>query len=237
MVNTIAIIVAMEGEAMPMIQRLNLEPKAPKDFGFHENFGRGVYQRDLGDKKIFLITNGKDKKYGLNRVSTQPAAVTAYAVIDKLKPDLIISAGTAGGMKDSEIGDVYLSNNTFVYIDRIINLSENDILYGEGHYNYSKLESTALTLGLKLGRVGTGSSLDPSLRDLEQLSKLEVDVVDMEAAAVAEQASEFGVEMMAVKSVTNFLDDQLHTDFENNYKLAVENLAKKVESLITFLIK
>lgn len=57
----------------------------------------------------------------MDNVGTVPAALTAYLAIQALKPDLVISLGTAGGFKSKggEIGDVYLSTG-FANHDRHI---------------------------------------------------------------------------------------------------------------------
>ncbi len=54
----------------------------------------------------------------------------------------------------------------------------------------------------------------------------------MEAAAVGEVAQRFDVPYMAIKSITNLLNENLHADFLKNYKVAVENLAEKISLLI-----
>ena len=50
--------------------------------------------------------------HGVDQVGTVPAALTAYLTLQALQPDLLISAGTAGGFKarGGAIGDVYLSS-------------------------------------------------------------------------------------------------------------------------------
>jgi hypothetical protein len=46
-----------------------------------------------------VVVPGKDQETGVDNVGTVPAAVATYATIDKLKPDLLINAGTSGGFK------------------------------------------------------------------------------------------------------------------------------------------
>jgi hypothetical protein len=57
----------------------------------------------------------------VDNVGTVPAAVTAYLAAQEFKPDLIISAGTAGGFrsKGAGIGDVFLAKG-FANHDRRI---------------------------------------------------------------------------------------------------------------------
>ena len=59
--------------------------------------------------------------HGVDNVGTVPAALTTYLAIQTLKPDLVISLGTAGGFKakGGEVGDVYISTG-FANHDRHI---------------------------------------------------------------------------------------------------------------------
>ncbi len=234
-IERIAIIVAMNDEAEPIIDKLKMKYKNPVKLGINPKLQLEVYQTKINQKKVFLIKNGKDPINDVDRVGTQPAVLTSYAAIESLKPDTIISAGTAGGLKDSQIGEVYVSNSPFVFCDRIIS-SPSYKAYGIGHFNYLPLILAAKDLNLKLGVVATGNSLVPSERDLLELKSLKADVVDMEAAAIAEVAQRLDVKMVAIKSVTNFLDKNLHTDYKNNYKIAVDNLAEKIASLIPHIL-
>ena len=59
--------------------------------------------------------------HGVDNVGTVPAALTTYLAIQALKPDLVISLGTAGGFKakGGAVGDVYISTG-FANHDRHI---------------------------------------------------------------------------------------------------------------------
>ena len=46
------------------------------------------------DSSIFAVVNGKCSQHKCSRVGTQWAALSAYLTIHKLKPDIIINAGT-----------------------------------------------------------------------------------------------------------------------------------------------
>ncbi|MBS0654628.1 MAG: hypothetical protein JSR46_02525 [Verrucomicrobia bacterium] len=235
-INSIAIIVAMEEEAEPIINKLQLWSVPNNYFDIDSRLKLHFFTNKIDGKRVALVVNGKDAVHkNADRIGTQFATRVAEAVCQKMKPDLIMSAGTAGGLKDSNIGDVYVSDNTFVYCDRVINL-DHYREYGEGHFPYFPISSVAAKLGLKLGRVATSNSLDPTSRDKEELAKLDADVVDMEAAAIAEVAKDYEVPVIAVKAVTNYLDKELHTAFKENYSLAVNSLAEKMVDLVPALL-
>jgi 5'-methylthioadenosine nucleosidase len=48
---------------------------------------------------VHVAWNGRCGVHGVDNVGTVPAAIAAYLAIQAFKPDLVISAGTAGGMK------------------------------------------------------------------------------------------------------------------------------------------
>lgn len=58
-----------------------------------------MYSGGHGDVHFHVVVPGKDQETGVDNVGTVPAAVATYATIDKLKPDLLINAGTSGGFK------------------------------------------------------------------------------------------------------------------------------------------
>jgi nucleoside phosphorylase len=231
----IAILIAMQGEADPIIKKFNMETEAPEKYGFHPQLGLKLYRTTQQEKEIFLVVNGYDALHDVERVGTQAAAITAFTVIEKLKPDTIINAGTAGGLKNAKIGDVFISNAPIIYHDRRITLG-NYARYGKGSFAYLDLIHAATALDLKPGVISSGSSLDASADDIRLLNEYDADVVDMEAAAIAEIAARLGVRMIALKSITNFIDDNIHADFEKNYSLAVNNLSDKLAALITYLL-
>ena len=88
---------------------------------------------------------GKCSKHGVDNVGTAPAALTAYLSIQQLKPDLVISLGTAGGFKakGAQIGDVYIST-AFANHDRHIpipvSLSGLTFIRIQSLYCYARLD-------------------------------------------------------------------------------------------------
>ena len=54
---------------------------------------------DVGKMKVTLVWAGQDKRYQVNNVATTASTLSCYVAIQAFEPDLIISAGTAGGLK------------------------------------------------------------------------------------------------------------------------------------------
>ena len=117
MVKSVVIVVAMEAEAKPFIDHLQLK----KNEGvFHKELSAECYsgQSDQGSA-IHIVLNGKCHKYGVDIVGTVGAGVTTFAAIQALSPDLVINAGTCGGFNamGGKVGSIYLCTS-FLNHDR-----------------------------------------------------------------------------------------------------------------------
>ena len=233
----IVLIVAMQTEANPIIQALQF--REYQNLSFTPELGLRTYRADVHGKVVTLVINGRNNQYDVDGVGTNPAILTSYEVCRTLKPDLILSAGTAGGIseKGASIGDVYLSTKQFVYHDRRIALG-NFELYGVGHIRCLKAQRMAKELGLKTGIISTGNSLQLSLADEQQLFQNGATLKEMEIAAIAEVAARFNIPVLGIKSVTNQIGMQTNTalEFERNFQLAVTQLAEKIQVILPYLL-
>lgn len=228
-IQNILILVAMEVEAKAIIKKLNLVPI--NDY-FDSDLPMQAYQSvSATPLKITLVYSGKCKTFKVDRIGKEPAVLMAWESIKIFKPDLIINAGTAGGFKHkgASIGDVYIGSS-LKYHDRLFHINE-FIGYGIGTYASHDLTDIANKIGLKSGVVSTGNSLMPSQEESEQMEKNNADVKEMEAAAIGEVASLKNIPMIAIKTVTDFVDSDCSTQeqFLKNYKIALQNLSQKLE--------
>lgn len=155
---------------------------------------------------VTVVCPGKCRVHGVDNIGTVPAAVTAYLAVQALKPDLVISAGTAGGFagRGAAIGDVFLAT-AFANHDRRIPLEAFDA-YGVWATDAHPAPKLAAAVGLKSGVVTTGNSLDATDTDLAAMAANGAAVKEMEAAGAVWAAHLFGVPMLALKSVTDIVD-------------------------------
>lgn len=65
----------MVGEAMPMIEAMNLQ-RQPNYFGHVAPFH--CFTGDFKGRTVSVVTNGKDKKYGCDNVSTTSSRDQLY---------------------------------------------------------------------------------------------------------------------------------------------------------------
>lgn len=167
------------------------------------------YRTTFRHLNLHLVVNGQDPVYQLDSFGTDAATLSTYLGIRRFAPDLVISAGTAGGFKTrAEIGDVYLSEGSVRYFDRRVSITSPDYQdYAIGFYPVLReAPQIAAALRLKTGIVVTGGSFENSLTDDRQIRNLDGSVVEMEAAAVAKMSMLFKVPFLAVKAIVDFDD-------------------------------
>ncbi len=233
----VALIFAMEAEAAPLIRALNLvldpgfgDPRLP----FRHYRGR---YRDRFE--LLLSLNGKDPRFGVDNIGTEPAALNAYVTLSGFKPDLCINAGTAGGFRKrgGEIGDVYLSDRPLNFHDRRIPLPGGFEEYGFGSYPVANRSGMARELGLKEGGISTGNSLDFTARCLELIDRNEGAAKEMEAAAIGWVAWMLGVPFLALKSITDIVDGEhpAQEEFLRNLETASARIREKTLAVLDYL--
>lgn len=236
MINSLCIIVAMQAEARLIIDQLNLV----ETLQFAPGLPMRAFIGQHNQCTVSVVVSGKDAESGLDLIGTQAATLTTNLAIEFFKPDLIISAGTAGGFdrKNANIGDVYLSYPRVVFHDRRVNIPGWDKM-GKGLFNVYDTREMAKALNLKTGIVTTGNSLDMPPLDEEYIEKLGGEIKEMEAAAVAWVASLHQIPMFCIKAITDLVDSAhpTHLQFNQNLSLAVSKLTKSTINVINYLSK
>lgn len=234
-ISNIVIIIAMQTEAMPVVNRFQL--KEEPDSGFPQGVPWVRYHGVYKDLNINLIWPGKDSSLGVDSVGTISAALVTYAAIQALQPCLIINAGTAGGFKakGAGIGDVYLASDV-AFHDRRIPIPVFD-LYGVGHRQACSTPNLLKELNLKVGRLSTGDSLDMSPHDETSITANDATLKDMEGAAIAYVAELLKVPVVFVKAVTDIVDGEKPTaeEFLQNLAAVTAALDQAVIQLIDFI--
>jgi 5'-methylthioadenosine nucleosidase len=229
-------IVAMQEEADPFIKKHGLKEVTPSPF--LDGMPMVCYSGRVSNIEIHLVWTGRDERYKVNNVATTAASVATYAAFAAFKPDLVLSAGTAGGFGavGARIGDVYLSTKC-VYHNRRIPGGADYEEYGFGHFRSPPLPLLAAKCGLKMGVVSTSDSLDFSPIDLELMRGEGASVKEMEAAAIAWVCQQVRVPFVAIKSITDIVDgpESVESEFYANLKAASEALQEKLSLILALL--
>lgn len=236
---TVAVVMAMLAEAEPVLERLGArEVPLPPEAGplpFRWFVARVAPEPARPPLDVVIAVNGRDRRTGVDKIGTQPAALNAYVTCLHHRPDLVISAGTAGAWasQGTEVGDVFVSRERFVYHDRRIPLPGFDD-YAIGAYPAVDATALVTALGCKSGIVSTGNSLHDSDEDHRMMAEVGASVKEMEAAAVAWVADLLATPMLAVKAVTDLIDHPAGSaaQFTANLSMASARLA---DALVTTL--
>ena len=231
----ICYIVAMQAEAQPFIDHYGVEEI--KDF--FAPLPCKLYTTKILDSTLNIVLNGQ--QHGSDLVGCEAASVATLAAIQRLNPDIIINSGTCGAFKSdgADIADVYLGNGVMFH-DRRVPGDDEWGTQALGNYPvYNKVEEMASAIGMKLGKVTTGSSLDMQPCDLEIIKANGGQLKDMEGAAIAFVCSLFQKPILFVKSVTDLCDNGAETieEFRRNLSKASEALRKANIKVIDYLTK
>ena len=130
----IGIVMAMQAEAKPVIASLGLK-RRHSGLNPESRLPFQIYLGEIDKKDVCLVVNGQCKQHQIDLIGSQPAVLSANHLAQYFKPDIIMSAGTAGGLKKhgAEIGDVYLSDGPICFHDRRIQI-DGFRDYGVGRY-------------------------------------------------------------------------------------------------------
>lgn len=228
----VAILCAMAGEAAPIIQRLALEPCA--DTPWHTRLPMALWRHPNDD--VALVTNGIDAKTGADLIGTVPAGLATAMICQHLEPEVLLVAGAAGGRSGStEIARVHLIDRAYHH-DRRIPLPE-FADYAPGPEPLYCTQELATACGATIASISTGNALDTLHTEQAFFDRHAVTVKDMETAAIAWTANQFGVRCAALRAVTDFFDHAApEAQFLANFERAVNALAESVERAVPTLL-
>lgn len=228
----IALLMAMKGEALPLIKHYNLQKIA-----FHNPIE--VFSNKTGS--ILLCLNGKSKEHDIDNIGTQAATLNAFITITNYKPDLIINCGTAGGFisKGGKIADTYIAKEKICFHDRRIDLPGGFKEYAIGNYPVLDSDFLAKKFNLKQGIISSSDALDYNSTDMEIFHKNNASVKEMEAAAIAWVCQMNNQDFTAIKTITDIVDGEHATadEFLKNFEMASHALKENVIQVLDFLLQ
>jgi nucleoside phosphorylase len=201
-IRTIVIVMAMRAEAAPVVAALGASP-VPVPAGRPHQW----HLAERAGARVVVAVNGMDPRFGVDAVGPEPAVLNTAAAIERFHPDLVVSAGTAGGWagRGGAIGKVYLSFPHVVRHDRRIDIPGFHA-YGEGRFPVVPMRAVATDIDAEPGVVTTGGSLDETAEDVAVMAALDARAKEMEAAAVGWVCATLGVPFVALKTITDLAD-------------------------------
>lgn len=236
----ITYIIAMQAEAQPFIEHFGVK-EIP---GFFSPLPCRLYSTDIAVAdgapiRLNIVCNGR--QHGSDLVGCEAASVATLAAIERLHPDIVINSGTCGGFRTdgADIARVYIGN-ACMFHDRRVPGDDQWGTQALGNYPvWEGARDLAHALGLDMGKVTTGSSLDMQPCDLQIIRENGGQLKDMEGAAVAFVCSLAGVPVLFVKSVTDLCDGGAETyeEFSRNLDAACKSLKETNIRVIDYLVR
>ena len=218
----LAVVCAMRQELRPIMAKMNVS-------GRHNVDGAMFYHADLNGLPLTLVQSGIGRNNAIK--------ATNY-LLNTLKINLLITSGVAGGLRQGvNVGDLVISEN--------VGYSKQSDFEGEGlslESNYSCKEeyiqiARRLCSDLEMKHhFGNLLTVDKVISQAKTKKKIGEEnaflAVDMESAAVAEVAHERGIGFMAVRSISDDIEDNLQLDYDgivsDEGKVRVSNIALQV---------
>jgi adenosylhomocysteine nucleosidase len=228
----IAIIGAMEEEVA--LLRENIEERTQETVaGCEFTFGK------MHGTDVILLRSG------IGKVN---AAMSTTILLEKYKPDFIINTGSAGGFNPSlNVGDVVISTE----------VRHHDVDVTAFGYEYGqvpqlpaafladeKLRSVAESAALEMaeiqvekGLIATGDSFmqDPKRVEFVRTKFENLQAVEMEAAAIAQVAHQFGIPFVIIRSLSDIAGKESEVSFDQFIDKAAHNSATLVMKMVATL--
>ncbi|MGG7619794.1 5'-methylthioadenosine/S-adenosylhomocysteine nucleosidase [Bacillus coreaensis] len=179
---------------------------------------------------------------GIGKVN---AAMSTTILLDRFKPDYVINTGSAGGFHpDLNVGDVVISSE----------VRHHDVDVTAFGYEYGQVpqlpaafeansglveiaESAAQEIGsvqVVKGLIATGDSFmnDPKRVDAIRDKFLNLQAVEMEAAAIAQVSYQFGIPFVIIRSLSDIAGKESDVSFEQYLEKAALHSASLVMKIV-----
>lgn len=226
---TIGIIGAMDEE----IEMLRAAMATPEE---EEAGGCLFIKGTMEDREVIVV------KSGIGKVN---AAIATALLIEKYQPECVINTGSAGGFhKDLEVGDIVISTEVR-YHD--VDVTAFDYEYGQipqmppAFTANSELVAAAVQAAKKLPNLhvteGLIASGDVFMSDGERVAFVtskfpELLAAEMEAAAIAQTCTRFGVPFVVIRSLSDIAGKDSQVSFDQFLKTAAEHSAAVVQYML-----
>lgn len=191
----------------------------------------------------FWTRLGGDLVIAVGGIGKVNAAMATQAMIDVYDPGVIINAGICGCLEPGKVGKVYLINDLVQH--DVDTGGTGDEVGFVSTINRTWFESTAImrarqavaatvpTEEYREARIATGDWFAVPGEKLEWIKKVfEPDLIDMEAAAVAQVCLRNDVDFLAVKAVSDTVADGIESEYETGKTVAITALTYAVMDVI-----
>ena len=216
MFSRIALIAALRHELQPLLASGNWRQE--------KIAGRNFYRRSFAGKEVIATTSGLGKVM---------AAATTQMLIDRFEVDLVFNFGSCGAL-DPElvVGDLVLASQVIEYDFT----SEHKVVPTTDCDASLLSELSRCFSALKIGPLASADRNADTVEIRESLfSRYQAIAAAWEGASIVRVARRMGIPALVLRGVTDIGDDDLVTEYENNYQMVLPQVAKAAEKMTTFL--
>ncbi len=214
------------------------------------NFSENPFQK-IGERKFYKGTHDKHElilvQSGLGKVN---ATVVSTLLIEKFKCQFLLFSGVAGGIDPGvEIGEVIIADSLIQYDYGTLKNGEM-LPYRPGSIPTGKAKNVleyvlnskikekikASLPNVRMGKFLTGDVfLQCSDTQNELFEKYKAQAIDMESAAVAQVAEQFGIPAVVVRCLSDMAgadSQKLSSKFLNKCAKRSSNIAQKILNIL-----
>ena len=216
MFSRIVLITALRHELQPLL--------AFGNWRLEKVAGRNFYRRSFSGKEVVATTSGLGKVM---------AAATTQLLIDRFQADLVFNFGSCGALNpELAVGDLVLASQVIEYD------------FTSEHKAVPTTDCDAFLLSdlvrrfsdLKVGPLASADRNADTVEIRESLfTRYQALAADWEGASIVRVARRMGIPALVLRGVTDIGNDDLITEYENNYQTVLPQVAKTAEKMVTFL--
>lgn len=210
----VLIIVAMEKEATKLIEQLGLNLASAKQ-QLSVGLNTKIYHRHVDGHDIWLTLGGKDPIHQDVDCIGPLIQLVTYESIQKIKPDMIINAGTAGAIfkAGTKKHAVYIGSTA---MSHDLHFPESDVKHKKlalGNYPVPDESELAVKLGFECAAISTTGSMLTTAEAKHQLETNKAKLVDMEWKYIVQVIlrctnADYQPRYLTVKVTTDFIDTE-----------------------------
>jgi nucleoside phosphorylase len=178
-------------------------------------------RNESADYKLTILQVASSPIYGRHYSGYTQVSAIVGLVAKEIKPDLLVSFGTSGGVGVGKtghikIGDALLASGC-VYIDRLRTRSKSSHDWGVFGGPVVPTKNMDKDLGLVKALLGSQISYIVTAPQVHLIDTLGIAALDMEAAPEAEIAMQVGLNFVAIKMISNGVYPENASRMEEEY--------------------
>ena len=198
-----------------------------------------VSESSLAGKPLFTGKYlGEDVAIVISNIGKVSAALSAQALIDNCRPDLIFNFGTAGGvMGKAEVLSYYFIEKSAQYDFDLTALEPVPLGFNQG-YDRVFFDSFDLNVDLEKRTLASSDKFTSEQTDIDKIEKMGCSLFDMEGAAIAQVAVSNGVPFVSVKGVSDLFGSGSNAEqFVKNLSVIEKNFPPVIEKVLKAFLK